>query len=108
MTKKERRHIASIADKLPIVYEQTVSGYSVEDGRTVPNLVNHPINHERRMCKAYELMGLEGIKKYLDYIKSLQDKRYARFRDAQGSDIHQESDDGDGLSERDGLHGTEH
>lgn len=90
MTKKERKHIAGIAMKLPVVYEQTISGYSVEDGRSVPHTVNHPINHERRIRKAYEQHGLEGVKRYLDYIRSLQEKRNARFGNTAGEDIHSE------------------
>jgi hypothetical protein len=72
MKKQDRKYIQQIADRLPVVYDQTVSGYYEEDGEKKPNLVNHPINHERRLRKAYESLGIEGIKSYLDYIFKIQ------------------------------------
>lgn len=60
---------------LPPVYEQTVSGFYEEEGKLLPNLVVHPINHERRLRKAYEKLGIEGIHQYLDMIKKLQQER---------------------------------
>lgn len=60
---------------LPPVYEQTISGFYEEDGKLVPNVVVHPINHERRLRKAYEKLGMEGIHQYLDMIKKLQLER---------------------------------
>lgn len=107
MTKKERKKISDIAEKLPVVYEQTISGYSEEGGQIVPNVQNNPINHKRRMCKAYEKLGLDGVKQYLDYIRQLQEKRNARFRDDQGSGVHNESDGDSGQSDQDGLHYSE-
>jgi hypothetical protein len=71
MKKQDKKYIQQIADRLPVVYDQTVSGYYEEDGEKKPNLVTHPINHERRLRKAYESLGIEGIKSYLDYIFSL-------------------------------------
>lgn len=94
MTKQERKKISDIADKLPVVYEQTTSGYSVEDGQMIPNVQNNPINHKRRMCKAYEKLGLDGVKQYLDYIRQLQEKRNVRLRDSKGPAIHSQPKDG--------------
>lgn len=80
MTKKDVKMIKQIADRLPAVYEQTVSGYYEdydEEGRmqSYPNIVTHEINHNRRMRKAYESLGLDGIKSYLEMINKLQIKR---------------------------------
>jgi hypothetical protein len=72
MKKQDKKYIQQIADRLPVVYDQTVSGYYEEDGEKKPNLVTHPINHERRLRKAYESLGIEGIKSYLDYIFKIQ------------------------------------
>lgn len=80
MNKKDIKYIKQLADRLPPVYEQTVSGYYEEDGKLMPNIVNHEINHVRRMRKAYESLGLEGIKSYLDMIHQLQIKRNDLFR----------------------------
>lgn len=60
---------------LPPVLEQTVSGFYKDDNKIVPNVVTHPINHERRLRKAYEKLGMEGIHQYLDMIKKLQQER---------------------------------
>ena len=80
MNKKDVKMIKQIADRLPSVYEQTVSGYYEdydEEGRMkmYPNIVTSEINHNRRMRKAYESMGLDGIKSYLEMINKLQIKR---------------------------------
>lgn len=72
MNKKDVKYIKQIADRLPVVYDQTVSGFYEEDGEMKPNIVNHPINHERRMRKAYEKLGMDGIKIYLEMIHKLQ------------------------------------
>ena len=96
MTKKDLKHIKQIADRLPVVYQQSVSGYYEdfnEDGemRKYPNIYNHPINHERRMRKSYEKLGMEGIRSYLEMITSLQQKRRedAGLRDGEGQEVHQ-------------------
>jgi hypothetical protein len=80
MNKKDVKYIKQIADRLPVVYEQTVSGYYEdydESGETkiFPNVVNVEINHVRRMRKAYESLGMEGITSYLEMIHKLQIKR---------------------------------
>ena len=69
------KQIKQIASRLPIVYEQCVSGYEVIDGSVVPNVYNRPVNHVRRMRKAYEQLGMDGIRGYLDSIHKLQIKR---------------------------------
>jgi hypothetical protein len=79
MTKKQTKHIREIADRLPMVYEQTMSGYVIEDGKMVPNIYNVEVNHERRMRKAYERHGLDGIKNYLEMISKLQKQRHENF-----------------------------
>jgi hypothetical protein len=80
MNKKEVKQIKSIASRLPVVYEQTVSGFYEdydENGeiKLFPNFVNHEINHVRRMRKAYEKLGMDGIRTYLDMIHKIQIKR---------------------------------
>lgn len=76
MTKQQIKQVREIANRLPIVYEQCVSGLVVnEDGNRVPNVYNHPVNHVRRMRKAYEQLGMDGIRNYLEEIHKLQIKR---------------------------------
>jgi hypothetical protein len=75
MNKADVKYIKQIAGRLPVVYEETVSGFYVEEGQNVPNVVQHPINHTRRMRKAFEKSGMDGIRGYLEYINSLQLKR---------------------------------
>lgn len=80
MNKKDIKYIKQIANRLPAVYEQTVSGYYEDyndEGEIVvyPNIVNVEINHVRRMRKAYESLGMEGIQSYLEMIHKLQIKR---------------------------------
>jgi hypothetical protein len=96
MNKSDIKHIKQIADRLPVVYEQTVSGFYEdynEQGelQNFPNIVNHPINHERRMRKAYEKDGMPGIHRYLDMISSLQQKRRdnAGLRNNEGEGVHE-------------------
>lgn len=80
MNKKDIKYIREIANRLPQVFEQTVSGYYEdynEEGEIVlyPNIQNNPINHERRLRKAYEQLGMDGIKSYLEMIHKLQIQR---------------------------------
>jgi hypothetical protein len=75
MNKKEVKYIKQIADRLPVVYEETVSGYYLEDDKPMPNKNVHPYNHVRRMRKAYERLGMEGIQSYLEMIHKLQLQR---------------------------------
>jgi len=85
MNKKDVKYIKQIADRLPVVFDQTVSGYYEdynEEGemQVFPNIVNHPVNHVRRMRKAYESLGMEGIRTYLEMIHKLQIQRNENFR----------------------------
>jgi aspartate/tyrosine/aromatic aminotransferase len=96
MNKKEVKYIKQIADKLPAVYEQTVSGYYEDyndEGEIVvfPNVVNVEINHVRRMRKAYEGMGMEGIRSYLEMIHKLQIKRNEHLQHTQELQREEES-----------------
>lgn len=80
MDKKTIKQIKQIADRLPAVYEQCASGGELgynEDGDKVfiPNVYNMPVNHVRRLRKAYEQLGMDGIRNYLDMIHKLQIKR---------------------------------
>lgn len=76
MTKQQTKQLREIANRLPVVYEQCMSGLVVnEDGSRVPNVYNHPVNHVRRMRKAYEQLGMDGIRNYLEEIHKLQIKR---------------------------------
>lgn len=88
MTKQDIKYIQGIASRLPIVYEQTISGYYQDynengEEQIFPNFVNHEINHERRMKKAFKSLGLEGIKKYLEYIHKLQIQRNEKLQNNQ-------------------------
>lgn len=104
MKKQIAKAIEQLANRLPVVYEQTVSGYHEEEGKVIPNTVNHQINHKRRIMKAYQQFGEQGIIRYLDMIRSIQDKRNARLRDAAGEGVHGASEDGSGLPDQDGVH----
>lgn len=86
MNKKQIKHIREIADRLPVVFEQTMSGYKIEDDKMVPHIYNVEINHERRLRKAYERYGLEGIKSYLEMISKLQKQRHENFVQQGGGD----------------------
>ena len=89
MNKKDVKLIRQLADKLPTVYDQTISGFYEdydENGelKLFPNVVTHPINHERRMRKAYEKLGIDGIKSYLDSIHTLIKNRNENFQIREG------------------------
>lgn len=79
MTNQERKNIREIADRLPAVYEQSISGFYIQEGKYLPNIVNHPINHERRLRKAYEKLGMDGVRGYLEMIIKLQKQRHENF-----------------------------
>lgn len=80
MSKKITKQIKQIADRLPNVYEQCASGgewdYDESGNKVfIPNVYNMPVNHVRRLRKAYEQLGMDGIRNYLDMIHKLQIKR---------------------------------
>lgn len=79
MTKQQMKQIREIANRLPVVYEQCASGGEVVEADAgpmfMPNVYNHPVNHVRRMRKAYEQLGMDGIRSYLESIHQLQLKR---------------------------------
>lgn len=80
MKKQHVKYIKELANRLPVVYQQSISGFyeDVADDGTVsikPNVFNSEINHVRRMRKAYENLGMEGIKQYLDMIHKIQIQR---------------------------------
>jgi hypothetical protein len=80
MNKQDVKKLREIANRLPVVYEQTVSGFYEDynqEGEMVkyPNIVNHPVNHVRRLRKAYESRGMDGVHWYLDEVRKLQEKR---------------------------------
>lgn len=79
MNKKQAKHIRDIADRLPPVMKQNVSGYTIEDDKYIPHVYSVEINHERRLRKAYERHGLDGIKSYLEMISNLQKQRHENF-----------------------------
>jgi len=86
MNKKQAKHIREIADRLPSVLQQCMSGYTFEEDKVVPNIYNVEINHERRLRKAYERHGLEGIRSYLEMISNLQKQRHENFVQQGGGD----------------------
>jgi hypothetical protein len=81
MKKKTIIQIREIASKLPVVYEQHMSGFEWveevkgEDPKPQPNLYLIEINHERRLRHAYEKLGMAGIHSYLEQIHKLQTER---------------------------------
>lgn len=89
MNKKDVKYLKQLADRLPIVFDQTVSGYYEDYNEAgelqfFPNIVNHPINHVRRLRKSYEALGMEGVRSYLEMIHKLQIQRnenYQRLED---------------------------
>lgn len=98
MKKKITKYIREISDRLPIVYEQTVSGFYEdynEEGEMVryPNVVVHEINHERRIRKAYERLGMEGVLHYLEMIQKLQKQRNDNYKNQLPNDTDARVDD---------------
>ena len=75
MKKKTNKQIKEIAERLPVVYEQHMSGYTVEEDKPVGNFYVVEINHERRLRHAYEKLGMQGIHNYLETIHKLQIQR---------------------------------
>ena len=80
MKKQHIKYIKELANRLPVVYQQSISGFYEDlddDGNVVskPNVFNAEINHVRRMRKAYENLGMEGIKGYLEMIHKIQIQR---------------------------------
>jgi hypothetical protein len=80
MKKKTIIQIREIASKLPVVYEQHMSGFeweevNGEDPKPKPNLYLIEVNHERRLRHAYEKLGMAGIHSYLEQIHKLQTER---------------------------------
>ena len=74
--KKLNKQIRAIAEKLPPVFEQHMSGYELVEDKPTPNLYTVPVNHERRLRHAYEKLGMDGIRIYLDEIFKLQKERH--------------------------------
>jgi hypothetical protein len=77
---------------LPVVYEQTISGFYIEAEEYKPNIINHPINHERRLRKAYEKLGMDGVRGYLETIIKLQRQRHENFVEKRDGDSGREAD----------------
>ena len=82
---KKNKYIKEIADRLPVVMEQTVSGYYEDyndqgELAMFPNIVTHPINHERRIRNAYKKHGMPGVLEYLTWINKLQLQRNAHLQ----------------------------
>lgn len=88
--KETRKQIKELAQHLPPVFEQHMSGgdwYDEKEGKTVegaikvgakyfrPHVYNVKINHKRRMRHAFEQQGIQGVKDYLDNIHKLQLER---------------------------------
>jgi hypothetical protein len=87
MKKQQVKLIRELADRLPVVYDQTVSGYYEdydEEGnmKVYPNMVSHEINHVRRMRKAFDKRGMDGVKEYLEMIHKLQLNRNDLYKDS--------------------------
>jgi hypothetical protein len=87
MKKNDIKAIRDIASRLPKVLEAHASGgeWDIEskDGdkgsKWEPNIYNVEVNHERRLRKAYQSLGMEGVKNYLNSIQELQKQRNEKF-----------------------------
>ena len=77
LSKNDLKLIKQICERLPVVNEQTISGFDIVDGIS-------QVNHKRRIRKAYERLGMEGVKQYLISIQKLKDGQ----PNSGGSDIH--------------------
>lgn len=75
MKKIDEKHIREIADRLPPVFEQSVSGYTTRDGKIVPNIQTNEVNHYRRIKRSYQRDGMDGVHAYLEKIYKLQIQR---------------------------------
>ena len=75
MKKIDLKHIREIADRLPPVFEQSVSGYTVSEGKPVPNIQTSEVNHYRRLRRSYTKDGMAGVHAYLEKIYKLQIQR---------------------------------
>lgn len=78
--KKLAKKIREISVRIPPVKEEHASGYvSLVDENGVkafqPNKYIVDVNHERRLRKAYQKHGMDGIKAYLESITKLQKQR---------------------------------
>lgn len=89
MNKSDVKQIKKIAEQLPPVAEQARSG---------TNVYTVPVNHERRLRKAYEKLGMLGIERYLDWIRGLQDKRKEQLENEKKAD--EQGQLSEGTSER--------
>lgn len=73
--KKLTKQIKDIAGRLPRVKERHVSGYTGTGKEAEANVYDVEVNHERRLRKAYEAYGMEGLYRYLESINKLQIQR---------------------------------
>lgn len=83
MKKSTAKQIRDIAKRLPKVMERHMSGGLWDIDETgkeafVPNIYDVEVNHERRLRRAYERMGMDGIKSYLESIHKLQKETHAK------------------------------
>lgn len=112
MKKQQIKYIKEIANRLPTVYEQTISGFYEdynEQGelQRFPNVVTKEINHVRRMRKAYDSLGMDGIKQYLEMIHKLQIQRNELLRQSDPEGQKEEMDDfGVGATDQPGIDST--
>jgi hypothetical protein len=87
-----KKNFKGIADRLPDVYTRCVSGTGVYDVK---------VNHERRLRKAYESMGVDGINAYLESIHKLQKERNDKaVQDIQHQGVQEANVDADRDSDR--------
>jgi hypothetical protein len=80
MKKSRLKKFKELADTLPPMVEGVVRGWEPNDEGMQPIVEHIPVNHERRLRKAYESNGVEGVGRYLDLIKKSQQERNARAK----------------------------
>ena len=81
---KKNKYIREIASRLPDCKEERLTGFIRdvdEDGCPVikPSVQPIPINHERRLRKAYKENGMQGIVNYLEWVHKLVDENKRRI-----------------------------
>jgi hypothetical protein len=75
MTKSDKAYLKSIAKRLPVVNYRFISGFEQLEEGNIPHEDQHKWNHYRRLRRAFERSGVEGIKQYITQINGLQNSQ---------------------------------
>lgn len=74
------KEIRAIAAKLPPMQEANTSGFTIEKGKMVPHVYMVPVNHVRRMKRAYNRCGEAGVLHYLSMVEAKQAAAISQFK----------------------------